>query len=371
MRTKVKRRQITYGIYITLFLMMFGVFFMQGDYVSNKKIRDEIKETSVIKTFVPFTEIRETIVDVKEKLGNLYIKIEKSDKRMHDIQLVDNYMERKLQLVFLSSEVSGLNFNSMQLVNENQAIPWKEAMEKEDFIEDFQLIEGQVQFTLDFTLDTIYVHNVYEDEEAVYIDLRLPKDVYQNVIVIDAGHGGRDSGCYTEGHYVEEKDLNLAMVLSLKERLEKDDVKVYYTRLSDDRVTLKARVDLANELDADLFVSVHCNYWTEGSGPQGIEILYNEYHEDEVLSSKMFAQICLDSMVEATGRKDRGLTKGKNIHIIANSKVPVALLETGFISNWEDLQYLQNEETRDNMVLGIYNGIKKALQILDQEPDYN
>ena len=84
----------------------------------------------------------------------------------------------------------------------------------------------------------------------------LPKDKF--VVVLDAGHGGHDPGNIGNGYL--EKEIALAIVLKVGKELEKHpDIKVVYTRNDDTFVDLFVRGEIANEANADLFVSVHCN----------------------------------------------------------------------------------------------------------------
>ena len=89
-------------------------------------------------------------------------------------------------------------------------------------------------------------------------------------MVLDAGHGGHDPGNIGINR-VKEKDIALKMVLEVGKLLEKNsDIKVVYTRKSDVFVNLWERGDIANRVDADLFVSIHCNSW-HTKAPNGIE----------------------------------------------------------------------------------------------------
>lgn len=217
-------------------------------------------------------------------------------------------------------------------------------------------------------LDTTYAYKIFEDDYNYYVALLRPKDVYERIIVVDAGHGGLDSGTYSKGSEYLEKDMNLSMLLHLKEYLEQEDIKVYYTRTTDRKPTLSQRVELANAVEADLFLSIHCNS-NLSSEVDGIEVLYNEKQNDwESFNSKQFSKICLEEVNKLIGLDDRGLVpRSHNVTIIAESKVPIALVEVAFMSNQNDLSFLLKEENRRLVAKGMYNAILRAYEVLDND----
>lgn len=104
-------------------------------------------------------------------------------------------------------------------------------------------------------LNHVYVHILYEDDNFYYIDLRRPNEVYDKIIVLDAGHGGKDPGALSKDELTYEKEINLAILTKLKELLDKDNIKVYYTKLTDETLFLRPRVTLANEVDCDFLLA--------------------------------------------------------------------------------------------------------------------
>ena len=220
--------------------------------------------------------------------------------------------------------------------------------------------------TATITMDLIktYAYTIHEDEHYFYIRLARPKDVYDKIVVLDAGHGGIDSGTYSKGYEYLEKMMNLDMVLRLSAYLDEDpSIKVYTTRTTDRRLTLNQRVNLANDVEADFFLSIHCNS-NLSKKISGTEVLYNDKQNDwNGMNSKLFARICLDELVKAIDLKDRGIVpRSHDVHIIGEAQVPVALVEVAFMSNSSDLNFLKKEENRQLAAEGIYNGIMRAFE---------
>jgi N-acetylmuramoyl-L-alanine amidase len=212
-------------------------------------------------------------------------------------------------------------------------------------------------------LDRVYeLEESYEDG-SLYLDFIDPHEIYDRVIVVDAGHGGRASGASKNN--IEEKNINLAIVMDLKELLEScpENIGVYYTRTDDANPTLDQRVQLANLSDADLFISVHCNANTTSnfSSMNGTEVLYSESDTSE-LSSEIFAEICQSNVTEILGSRDLGLVQGDRIYIVRTSEVPVALIEVGYITNRKELENLSSEDYQKLAAQGIYNAIFEAFE---------
>ncbi len=226
-------------------------------------------------------------------------------------------------------------------------------------IDDLYMESGVVEITM----DSVYEVVSSVEDGYLYLDFKRPREVYDKVVVIDAGHGGGAPGAVKQG--VMEKDINLAIVLQLKELLDKSerDVGVYYTRTGDVNPSFEQRAQLAGKVDADLFISVHNNSTVDGkmSSYHGTEVMYDEKKSEEGHSSKRLAQICLEETTASLGSQDNGLTYGNSIYIIRNSAVPAALVEVGFLTNQEELDKLGSLDYQKKAAEGIYNAILRAL----------
>lgn len=215
--------------------------------------------------------------------------------------------------------------------------------------------EGKKTF-IDLTLDGVYEYEAASHNNQLIVKFLKPKDVYDKVIVVDAGHGGSHPG--TNRNDVLEKDLTLSIVLYLKNLLDKSDIKVYYTRVDDSNPSFDERVQLANQIEADFFLSVHINADERSSQPNGTEVLY--YTADN--RSMQFATICVDQLANALNSKNRGITNGDTIYIIHNSLVPVALAEVGFLSNNAEFSQLCSKSYQKKAAQGLYNAIIEAYE---------
>ena len=201
------------------------------------------------------------------------------------------------------------------------------------------------------------------DETYYYFDFLTPHEVYDKVVVIDAGHGGRAPGATKQG--IKEKDIDLGIVLQLKKIFDKSDenIGVYYTRTDDSNPTFDQRVQLANKSQADLFISIHNNSTKSGrmSYTHGTQVMYSE-SDTRNLGSRAFAELCLKYVTDALGSRDKGLVEGDEIYIIRTSEVPVALIEVGFMTNQEELDLLNSDDYQKKAAEGIFKAVLDAFE---------
>lgn len=296
-----------------------------------------------------------------ENIGDKYIRIEKKSNESVNLLLEDIYMEQKIRLTLQDLEDKSYTKESV-ISSENDETVKKITL---NYIYNPDTFLYNAVFEI--VLDKVYVHRIYENKDYIYIEFLNPHDVYDKVIVVDAGHGGNDTGTASLDSEFYEKDINLSVVLYLKEMLDgEQSIKVYYTRLLDEKVYLNPRLNLGNNLKADFYVSVHCNA-SEYNAAKGTEVLYSSSRDtDGNISSKRLAKICLDNTVESIGLKDRGLLKNQDVYIIENARIPIALIELGFMSNSYDMEFLKQKENRKIAAQGIYNAIKTACQEIDE-----
>ena len=216
---------------------------------------------------------------------------------------------------------------------------------------------------LEIRLDKACEHYYSYQDGFLRIEFMDLHDVYEQIIVIDAGHGGKQPGAVKKD--VNEKDINLKIVQHLKTMLDKVDeekMKVFYTRLDDSNPSLQERAEMANQLQADLFISVHNNASASGkfTDLNGTLVLYSPDDNDE--SSKRLAEICLKNVTASAGSANRGLVKGDNIYIVRTSEVPVALIEVGYMTNTVELNNLCTPAYQKKVAQGIYNAIMEAFE---------
>ena len=217
------------------------------------------------------------------------------------------------------------------------------------------------ELNIEFLLDKAYVYNVYETESHYFIALREAKDVYDRIVVLDAGHGGWDTGTPShDGKYLE-KNINLQVLLYLEELLKADGIQVYSTRTTDRSIGHTERIGLANALGADMFISIHCNNAYQNPEANGTEVLYTQYQGEGGLNSHMLSQFCLEELVTALQLNNRGLfARGDDLTVLQKAEVPATLVELAFMSNTGDMAVLKTEEAQKAAAEALHRAIIRA-----------
>ena len=185
--------------------------------------------------------------------------------------------------------------------------------------------------------------------------------LFQKVIVVDAGHGGRDPG--TRYGNTLEKDLNLEIAKVLEKELLKQGAIVYMTRDEDEdlsktsdyrkkRADLRRRVNFIEEKESDLYLSIHLN-WYKDYYYGGAEILYNNINKN----NKVLATNLKESLTN-NNIKTRDL-KTTNLYMYRNTNVVGVLVECGFLSNKNDRYLLKTKWYQEKFSKAIVEGVIK------------
>lgn len=220
-------------------------------------------------------------------------------------------------------------------------------------------------------------------------------------VVIDAGHGGKDSG--TRGVFSKEKHVALDIALKLGEIMKKNmpDVEVIFTRDDDTFVELNDRADVANKNDADLFISIHANSEPNGHDTHGTEtyvmglhtsernlevakkensvilmeenyeekyagfdpkspesyILFSLYQSAYIENSLKLAELVEHQFEHRVKRHSRGV-KQAGFLVLWRTSMPSVLIEVGFLSNPKEEKYLNDDLGKTYIASGIYRAIR-------------
>ncbi len=231
-------------------------------------------------------------------------------------------------------------------------------------------------------------------------------------VVLDAGHGGRDPGAI--GLNAKEKDIALAITLKLGEYIEKnfDDVEVVYTRKKDVFVPLFKRAEIANNKNADLFISIHVNandntraygsschvlglhrtkeHFEVAKRENSVILLEEDYTstyegfdpkspESYIIFSLMqnlyleqsieFAAVVQDEFLNKAKRKDRGVIQ-QGLLVLARTSMPGVLIETGFITNPSEEKYLMTDYGQSIIASAIFRAFRDYKATIEERSHF-
>ncbi|MBM3463380.1 MAG: N-acetylmuramoyl-L-alanine amidase [Armatimonadetes bacterium] len=179
-------------------------------------------------------------------------------------------------------------------------------------------------------------------------------------IVVDAGHGGHDGGAQGVTG-LREKDANLDIAQRLRDDLKAQGASVIMTRDDDTFVSLQGRCDIANEADADIFVSVHNNAWTNPA-KNGTEA-YQAREASE--ASKALTRNISRHMDADLPTQGRGIFQA-GFYVLRHTQMPAVLCEIAYVSNTGDEALLKTTEFREQAAQAIADGVVDYFQKTEQ-----
>ncbi len=198
-----------------------------------------------------------------------------------------------------------------------------------------------------------------------YVSASLNKNL-DNVIIIDAGHGGEDSGAVgINGTY--EKDLNLNIALLIGEELKNKGYTVVYTRTEDKMLylpeenikgmrkisDLKNRCKLSDSYEGSVLISIHMNSYGS-SKYSGLQVYYQEENNDSRLLADKVQNAVRENLQYENKRQ---IKAGKSLYLLENSKNTAVIIECGFLSNEEECKKLSEKEYQKELSFSIICGI--------------
>jgi len=207
--------------------------------------------------------------------------------------------------------------------------------------------------TLEITINDSNVQPASEVASGPVIR-ETPKAISaRKLVVLDAGHGGSDCGATRAGVY--EKDITLDVTKKIRDYLARAGVQVIMTRETDQTISLRDRVEIANRADPDAFISIHVNA-AESTSARGIETYwYNENSID-------LAKTVQGSFAAAVNSPNRGIIKSM-FYVIHHTRKPSVLVEIGFISNDQERAELISPAKQEIIAHSIAQGILSYLNL--------
>ncbi|ADH61575.1 N-acetylmuramoyl-L-alanine amidase CwlD [Thermoanaerobacter mathranii subsp. mathranii str. A3] len=209
-----------------------------------------------------------------------------------------------------------------------------------------------------FLLIVSLIVGLYSFKKGYYIAAFKTVPIMNKVIVIDAGHGGHDPG--KPGEYGKDEDeLNLEIAQKLRELIEESGGIVVMTREDDTLLDsslskdLKNRVVKANEVAADVLISIHLNSFSQ-SKYKGAQVFYQNNSEKGKLLAELIQQELRNTL---DPNNDRMAKSSNSYYLLRNAKMPAVIVECGFMTNPEEEKLLNDENYQHKIAWAIYKGL--------------
>lgn len=320
-----------------------------------------IPNISLAKSSVNVEKISHNLMTSEQ--GDTYLHIEiNTNREVKNFSIQEN-PNNKYQLIFNIEDAQISNISRQEKLDGNIA---KKVFlqEKKDTVQGKIYLQEEVNnnykiYSLGKKGIAIDIFNSVVNTPVVS-DVAL-SNVKNKIITIDPGHGGSDSGAVGHNGYTE-KEGAFAISQKVASILNQSGAKVVMTRDSDvdvygpnasARNELQARVDVGNNANSDIFVSIHCNAFVNPVANGTQTFYYGSSYQGQRL-----AQSIQEKMIEANGLRDRGISTC-NFYVVKHSYMPAVLIETAFITNYDEEALLSDDEWQTTMAKAIAEGINE------------
>ena len=320
-----------------------------------------IPNVSLAKSNISVEKISHNLMTSEQ--GDTYLHIEiNTNREVKNFSIQEN-PNNKYQLIFNIEDAQISNISRQEKLDGNIA---KKVFlqEKKDTVQGKIYLQQEVNnnykiYSLGKKGIAIDIFNSVVNA-PVASDVAL-SNVKNKIITIDPGHGGSDSGAVGPNGYTE-KEGAFAISQKVASILNQSGAKVVMTRDSDvdvygpnasARNELQARVDVGNNANSDIFVSIHCNAFVNPAANGTQTFYYGSSYQGQRL-----AQSIQEKMIEANGLRDRGISTC-NFYVVKHSYMPAVLIETAFITNYDEEALLSDDEWQTTMAKAIAEGINE------------
>lgn len=319
-----------------------------------------IPNISLAKSSVNVEKISHNLMTSEQ--GDTYLHIEiNTNREVKNFSIQEN-LNNKYQLIFNIEDAQISNISRQEKLDGNIA--------KKVFLQEKKdTVQGKIylqEVNNNYKIYSLGKKGIAIDIFNSVVNTPVASDVAlsnvkNKIITIDPGHGGSDSGAVGPNGYTE-KEGAFAISQKVASILNQSGAKVVMTRDSDvdvygpnasARNELQARVDVGNNANSDIFVSIHCNAFVNPAANGTQTFYYGSSYQGQRL-----AQSIQEKMIEANGLRDRGISTC-NFYVVKHSYMPAVLIETAFITNYDEEALLSDDEWQTTMAKAIAEGINE------------
>ncbi len=329
-----------------------------------KKIRAGRFDSQIIRIVADLSEMTAYDHSQEQYNKNVYIHRISLANKFDDIELLDQNMYTNIN-INVSGKVNYdvkkfsyphrlvVDISGKEITPDEVKLPKPVGIIKEMRMGRFELDDETVTRVV-FELSKYFNHNVVSENPDNKINIALAKSEIQsenNLIVLDAGHGGFDPGAVGKNN-LQEKIVNLKIVKRLESILKSHGFKVLLTRKDDTFISLNRRVKIANDKGARLFISVHNNSSSKSTS-NGTETYIAPNKTGDSLT---LAENIQNNLIDRLGLFDRGVKK-EHLYVIKHTEMPAVLVEVAFLSNRSEEKMLRDDGFLTEAAVAISQGI--------------
>jgi len=328
-----------------------------------KKIRVGRFDSQIVRLVADLSEMTAYEHEQEQFSKNIYIHRISLANKFDDIELLDQNMYTNININVsgkVNYEVKKFSYphrlvvdiSGKEITPDEVKLPKPVGIIKEMRMGRFEL-DDEIVTRVVFELSKYFNHNIISDNPDNKINIALAKSEIQsenNLIVLDAGHGGFDPGAV--GKNLQEKEVNLKIVDRLESILKSHGFKVKLTRKDDTFISLNRRVKMANNDGARLFISIHNNSSSKSTS-EGTETFIAP---NKTGDSLLLAENIQKQLIDKLGLVNRGVKK-EHLYVIKYTEMPAVLVEVAFLSNPAEEKLLLKDSFLTEAAVAISQGI--------------
>src|SRR6056297_299362 len=329
-----------------------------------KKIRVGRFDSQIVRLVDDLSEMTAYEHEQEQFSKNIYIHRISLANKFDDIELLDQNMYTNININVsgkVNYEVKKFSYphrlvvdiSGKEITPDEVKLPKPVGIIKEMRMGRFELDDETVTRVV-FELSKYFNHNVVSENPDNKINIALAKSEIQsenNLIVLDAGHGGFDPGAVGKNN-LQEKIVNLKIVKRLESILKSHGFKVKLTRSDDTFISLNQRVKMANNDGARLFISIHNNSSSKSTS-EGTETFIAP---NKTGDSLLLAENIQKQLIDKLGLVNRGVKK-EHLYVIKYTEMPAVLVEVAFLSNPAEEKLLLKDSFLTEAAVAISQGI--------------
>lgn len=327
-------------------------------------------EDSFVKKISVATVNTDVVVTVSYKVKYVHTSLQDEDGILASFSSASYSMRLKLPEGVTKSDVQDTDYyynNKFTLMMPGK---WKDFYEEYPIFSNNSAIDSvHISYVANSTLITVKTsklqgYKISEKDGYLIVQIGDPRKIYKNIVVLDAGHGGKDHGATNRG--TKEKNINFQIIYTLAKQLfdsPESNVKAYWSRHDDTFISLSERACFASQVGADLFVSLHMNSAFRRSA-NGMEVYYSIDNNktmstglsSRILAHRMHYRLNYDLSIPSRGVKKAGF------YVIKHNTVPAILVELGFLSGTHDYSKLISSSYQKQAAQSIYDCISDVFK---------